>query len=263
MSSSLSVIKLGGSVLTELAAYAASAAFLARHCQGDSERRLLAVVSAEDGHTDELAREAGALASTPDPAVLDLLWSTGELRSVALLTLALKHAGVTCAAMNAHEAGLRKEAGAVALNPINLRAAIARHSVVVVPGFLATDRQQVVTLGRGGSDLSAVLVAASLDAGECVLVKDVDGYFTSDPAVEAGAAAIPSLTYEQAIAMADEGCPLVQRQALIAAKQANVRLIVRSFSGIGTVVSEDDTASELCERAARAEWGNGAPRASA
>jgi aspartate kinase len=263
VSNSLSVIKLGGSVLTDLAAYEASAAFLARQTQSDGERRLLAVVSAEDGHTDELAREAAALASTPDPAVLDLLWSTGELRSVALLTLALKHAGVSSAALNAHEAGLRKDDGAVALNPINLRAALARHSVVVVPGFLATSRQQIVTLGRGGSDLSAVLLAASLEAGECVLVKDVDGYFTEDPAVHARSTAIPALTYEEAIAIADRGCPLVQRQALVAAIQESVTLIVRSFCGVGTVVSKGDTASELCERAARAEWGNGAPRASA
>lgn len=233
----LSVVKLGGSVLTSLRAYEAAASFLARQSDSHTGLKMLAVVSAEDGHTDELAREAEALASRPDAAALDLLWSTGELRSVALLTLALKHAGVEAIGLNAHEAGLHSEAeGGVSLNPIAVRAAVSRHDVVVVPGFLATRRQQLVTLGRGGSDLSAVLLAAALRADECVLVKDVDGYFTHDPATDDRATPIPQLTFAQAIAMADEGCPLVQRQALVAARNAGIRLVVRSTTGTGTTV---------------------------
>src|SRR5688572_4275785 len=80
----LRIVKLGGSVLTGLSAYQAAAGFLKRE-GGDGARRLVAVVSAEYGHTDALAREAAELAATPDSAALDLLWSTGELRSVALL----------------------------------------------------------------------------------------------------------------------------------------------------------------------------------
>ncbi len=247
-SSSVAVVKLGGSVLTGLAAYQAAAAFLKEQTRG-GERRWIAVVSAEVGHTDALAREAGTLAAAPDPAALDLLWATGELRSVALLTLALKSAGVRAAGLNAHEAGLRLEAGSsdptaqstpgISLNGLALRAALADHHIVVVPGFLATRYQRLVTLGRGGSDLSAVVFASALSASRCVLIKDVDGYFTNDPATDANAARIPSIDYDTAIAMADAGCPLVQRQALVAAQAAGVPLVVRRFHGRGTTVTND------------------------
>jgi len=235
----LAIVKLGGSVLTGLAAYRQAASFLKSE-GGDGAWRLVAVVSAEYGHTDALAREASELAATPDPAALDLLWSTGELRSVALLTLALRAAGVSAAGLNAHEAGLRSlvDTDAIGFGGLALRAALARHRVVVVPGFLATRFQQIVTLGRGGSDLSAVLMAEALGADRCVLIKDVDGYFTSDPATHNDATPIESLTYTHALAMADANCPLVQRQALAAAERANVPLIVRSFTSTGTRVGE-------------------------
>lgn len=237
----LAVVKLGGSVLTGLSAYQAAASFLKRE-GGEGAWRLVAVVSAEYGHTDSLAREASALAATPDPAALDLLWSTGELRSVALLTLALKDAGVSATGLNAHQAGLRSSSSiasdAIGFSSLALRAALARHAVVVVPGFLATWFQQIVTLGRGGSDLSAVLLAEALGADRCILIKDVDGYFTSDPATHDDATPIESLTYTRALAMADANCPLVQRQALAAAGRAHVPLVVRSFTSIGTLVGE-------------------------
>ena len=256
----LAVVKLGGSVLTGLAAYQSAASFLKSEL-GQGAWRLVAVVSAEYGHTDSLAGEASELATTPDPAALDLLWSTGELRSVALLTLALKAAGVSALGLNAHEAGLRSRDAAlfdrrgplhpastgIAFSGLALRAALARNHVVVVPGFLATRAQQIVTLGRGGSDLSAVLLAEALGADRCVLIKDVDGYFTSDPATHDDARPIQTLAYTQALAMADDHCPLVQRQALAAAERANVPLIVRSFTSIGTLVGEPDSARRVID----------------
>jgi aspartate kinase len=253
----LAVIKIGGSVLTGLHAFESAASFLDKESL-DTESAvghwtMVAVVSAEFGHTDALAREARVLTRSPDPAALDLLWSTGELRSVALLTLALKNAGVAAAGLNAHEAGLRSAAtpDSVFLNDITLRAALARHRVVVVPGFLATRHQRLVTLGRGGSDLSAVLLAASLRADRCVLIKDVDGYFTDDPATNPHAKPIASLTFTAALAMADAGCPLVQRSALIAAERAGVPLSVRSFTSTGTVV--DDQISDAAANSPAAE----------
>jgi aspartate kinase len=248
----LAIVKLGGSVLTGLPAYRQAASFLKREF-GDSGSRLIAVVSAEYGHTDSLAREADALAAAPDSAARDLLWSTGEIRSVALLTIALRDAGVSAAGLNAHEAGIRSVAGsdAIGVGGVALRTALSRHAVVVVPGFLATCVQQIVTLGRGGSDLSAVLLAGALGADRCVLIKDVAGYFTSDPAADNDAQPIETLTYTRALAMADANCPLVQRQALAAAERARVPLVVRSFTSTGTIVGEPIPArhfpkSQLC-----------------
>ena len=241
----LAIVKLGGSVLTGLPAYREAAAFLKRE-GGDAACRIVAVVSAEYGHTDALAREAGELTTTPDAAALDLLWSTGELRSVALLTLALRNAGVAATGLNAHEAGL-SASESFEFRGLALRAALARHAVVVVPGFLATRCQQIVTLGRGGSDLSAVLLADSLGADRCILIKDVDGYFTADPATHDDAKPIETLTYTRALAMADASCPLVQRQALAAAERANVSLVVRSVTSIGTLVGAPVPARHLSE----------------
>src|SRR5262245_29649892 len=175
----LTVIKLGGSVLTGRDAIVEAASAVASRIT-DRATRFLVVVSAQHAETDSLLEEARAISPNPDAAALDLLWSTGELRSVALLTLALKSQGVDAVGLNVHEVGLRAGEDQASLNPIALCAALSRHSVVVVPGFLATQDHRVVTLGRGGSDLSAVLLAIQLRAGRCELIKDVDGYFTAD-----------------------------------------------------------------------------------
>jgi len=238
----LAVLKLGGSVLRGLAGYQRAAAFLRDEVQRTGSR-IVAVVSAEFGHTDLLWQEAQFLAPAADDDARDLLWSTGELRSVALLTIALRRAGVAAAGLNVHQTGLRLGSQTaegpieLVLNPLPLRAAIARHDVVVVPGFLATSRQQVVTIGRGGSDWSAVALAAALDAARCELVKDVAGFFTSDPQTSPDAVLINTLDYQAALAMADAGCPLVQRQAIDYARRFRLPLVVRSFDSAGTRVA--------------------------
>lgn len=233
------VIKLGGSVLTSLPSYNRAAEFLAGELYARPGSRIVAVVSAELGHTDLLAQEAQVLDPAPDARMLDLLWSTGEIRSVALLTLALRRAQIAATGLNAHQAGLRAhgEDGRIEFHLLPLRAALAHHEVVVVPGFLATERQALVTLGRGGSDLSAVLLARALGAAACVLVKDVDGYFTADPATDPTATRIGRLTYSEAISKALEGCPLVQRQALDEGRRGGFPLVVRSVTGTGTLVT--------------------------
>jgi aspartate kinase len=238
----IAVLKLGGSVLSGQNPYRRAAAFL-REEVTRTRTRIVAVVSAEYGHTDVLWSEAQAVSDVVDDDARDLLWSTGELRSVALLTLALRAVGLAAAGLNVHQTGLRIDSGRPAstdsleLNPLPLRAALGRHDVVVVPGFLATCRQQIVTLGRGGSDWSAVALAAALNASRCELIKDVPGYFTADPQTSSTAALIETLDYTTALEMADAGCPLVQRQAIDHARRAQLPLIVRSFDSLGTCVA--------------------------
>ena len=233
--SGVTVVKIGGSVLNGLDGYRRAAAWLAERAGAEP---LVVVVSAEFGQTDALLAQAASFSETPDADALDLLWSTGELRSVALLTLALRAEGVRAAGLNVHETGLHRRApGApVDLNPLSIRAALSRHAIVVVPGFLATSRQRVVTLGRGGSDWSAVVLAAALGASRCELIKDVAGYFTADPRVAGDARPIDHLDFDAAMRMADEGCPLVQRQASEEAARANLPLVVRSFESHGSLV---------------------------
>ena len=238
---SVTVVKLGGSVLTNADAYRRAATFVGGLAAAPGAR-VVAVVSAEQGHTDALLGEARGLTDEPDDDALALLWSTGELRSVALLTFALHAAGIRAAGLNVQETGIRLPRDGpgrsqIDFNTLSLRVSLARYRVVVAPGFLALSSQRVVTLGRGGSDLTAVLLTAALGATRCILIKDVDGYYTSDPRRCAGAELIPELSCDAALRMADGGCPLVQRQALAAACARGVELIVRSFESTGTRVA--------------------------
>ena len=112
----------------------------------------------------------------------------------------------------------------------------------IVPGFFGTKEGGVIaSLGRGGSDLSAVLLADELDATECELVKDVGGYFATDLNVDPRAEHIPQLCYEEALRMADDGCELVQQQAIEAARSARLRLVVRGLdeAAAASIVSLD------------------------
>jgi aspartate kinase len=225
-------VKIGGSVLTGAAAYRRAARALAERLTDRPGEPIVAVVSAQAGVTDALLREALDLSAPPAQEALDLLWSTGERRSVALLTLALHAAGVRAVAADVHEVGLRVEGDRPRHDrPLRLLALLATADVVVVPGFLAiAPGGRVATLGRGGSDLSAVLLAGGLQASTCELLKDVGGYFSADPAATRHAAHLPALDYDAAIGMARNGCELVQLGALEAARDLGVRLVVRGMA---------------------------------
>ena len=235
MSRDVVVIKLGGSVLTGRQAYRRAAGFLADRVVRHPGTRIIAVVSAEIGVTDALLATACEIADQPDPATLDLLWSTGELRSAALLTLALQARGVSAAALNVHQAGLVKAdnggaPGSARVRALRVLAFVSQYDVSVAPGFLARGGgDAVVSLGRGGSDLTAVLLAAGLGARRCELLKDVPGYFTADPKRDPHARPLATLSYERAIAMADSGCELVQPDALRAAREHQVPLVVSTM----------------------------------
>jgi aspartate kinase len=239
----VSVLKIGGSVLTGPEAYRRAAAFVRARLSARPDERIIAVVSAELGTTDALLAVAREIVEEPDPSALDLLWSTGELRSAALLALSLQAAGVKATAINIHQTGLIQPAdasipGASQLRPLRLRSLLARHDVVVAPGFLARGSgDAIVSLGRGGSDLTAVLVAAGLGAARCELLKDVPGYFSADPKRDPDARPLESLTYARAIEMAGDGCELVQRHALEAARDHGLPIVISAIGHErGTVI---------------------------
>lgn len=227
------VLKVGGSVLTGVKAFRRTALFL-KHRRGFSPNEKLAVVvSAQKLATDTLERRARGILRNPSVRALDLLWSTAELRSVALLTLHLEALEVSSVGLNVQETGLRFSAdddGRPALMGHYLESVLSKHDVVVVPGFLATRPDGVIaSVGRGGSDLSAVLLAIGLQASRCELVKDVPGYFEEDPRENARARHIPSLTFDDALRMAHSGCELVQTRALLTAAEVNLPLVIRSM----------------------------------
>ena len=185
--------------------------------------------------TDRLERQARRIVRTPSAPTLDLLWSTSELSSVVLLALDLEALEVSSVGLNVHETGLQfstdrqADPALPSLGERHLGVALSRHAVVVVPGFLATRSDGVVvSLARGGSDLSAVLLAIGLQAVRCELVKDLPGYFEEDPHENPRTLHIPSRSFEDAIHMAEEGCELVDRRAVLAAAEARLPLLIRS-----------------------------------
>jgi aspartokinase len=240
----VSVVKIGGSVLTGPQAYRRVAAFIGERLCAYPGERIVVVVSARQGMTDALLEAACDIAPDPDPCLVDLLWSTGETESAALLALSLQALGVRATAANIQQTGLVESGvaegpGQSAVRPLRLRALLDEHDVIVAPGFLARGAgDRVISLGRGGSDLTAVLLAAGLGAVRCELVKDVPGYFTGDPKRDPDARPLEHVTYARAIEMADAGCELVQRHALLAARDRKVPLVVRALGNQGaTIVS--------------------------
>ncbi len=239
------VLKLGGSVLVDDDSYRQAATFLVERLRRSSGDRSIVVVSARKGATDELERLAQGIAEAPNARSLDLLWSTAEMRSVALLTLHLEALGVAALGLNVHETGLRCNGSRQGQRRVQsfssqLRKSLEHHSIIVVPGFFGTlTNGSIVSLGRGGSDLSAVLLASEFGAERCELIKDVKGYFTEDPGNSPEARHLPWISYDNAIEMASRGCELVQRVALEAARENSLELIVRGFGDDvpGTVVS--------------------------
>jgi aspartate kinase len=239
------VLKIGGSIFTGPEAYRRAARFIRDRLHAVMDERYVTVVSAQNGTTDGHQRVANRIVRAPDARALDLLWATGELRSVALLTMHLHGLGISAVGLNVHETGLRilnspNGDGGIEFQSNQIERALSRCSVVVAPGFLATKIDgSIVSLGRGGSDLTAVLLARNLDATRCELVKDVPGYFTSDPNRDRAARHIPFLTYHRALAMADDGCDLVQRKAIEAASNSDLPLLIRSIdqTNIVSVIS--------------------------
>jgi len=231
----LSVLKIGGSVLRDDEGYRSAARYLRERLAARPDERLVVIVSARHGLTDELLDAARRAAVDPDPVALDLLWSTGEIASVAMLALNLQREHVRAIALNVHQTGLHVgegplRAGVATVRPLRLLAASASAPVVIVPGFLGVSAGGgIASLGRGGSDLTAVLLAIALGADGCELVKDVAGYFTADPHVDPLAHHIHTLPIDRAIAMAAEGCDLVQAAALDAARDAVLPVTVRSL----------------------------------
>lgn len=240
---SITVLKLGGSVLRDLPSYHACANLIRDRLRAAPRSRFVVVVSARFGETDELLSLARSISETAGGSTLDLLWSTGEIRSVATLALCLQARDVRAAAFDVHQTGIRRT-DRIDVDPGPLRRALDDYDVVIAPGFLALGHGgQVVTLGRGGSDLSAVAIAAAIQADRCELLKDVPGYFTADPRHDPRAEHLPAIDYERALRMASDGCDLVQAEALDAARRAGLTLVVcTALDARHTIISEADDA---------------------
>ncbi|MDP8914572.1 MAG: homoserine dehydrogenase [Pseudomonadota bacterium] len=235
----LCVLKFGSSVLREESDYPSVALEIYRHVR-DSEK-VVAVVSALAGQTDALLEQAQRVGGEAPDALVARLARVGELQSAALMALALSKVGVKACAMDPDEMGLIAEGDALDSDLVHLDAdavwaKLDSHDVVVVPGFTASHAQHgVVTLGRGGTDLSAVFFAARLGAHRVRLIKDVDGVYAEDPAKNPLAERFSQMSYAEA---AEASSGLIQPKAIRAAEVEDVLIEIAALgSGEATRIS--------------------------
>jgi aspartate kinase len=225
---------------------------VASHAAG---HRVAVVVSAMAGETDALvalAQEAGG--GEPDPREYDVLVSTGEQKSIALLAMTIQGLGQPACSFTGVQIGMRTDAAhsrarILSIDHERILAALERGEVAVIAGFQGTDeRGDITTLGRGGSDTSAVAVAAALSADVCEIYTDVDGVYTTDPNVVPAARKLDRISYEEMLEMASLGAKVLQIRAVKFATRYNVPIHVRStFSETeGTwVTREEDIVEQL------------------
>ncbi|WP_295544079.1 aspartate kinase [uncultured Thiohalocapsa sp.] len=216
----------------------------------DAGQQVVVVVSAMSGETDRLLTLAHALQAQPSPRELDVLLATGEQVTIALLAMALDAAGCPARSYTGAQVRVRTDsahnkARITNIDGARVRADLDAGRVVIVAGFQGIDEHgNITTLGRGGSDTSAVAMAAALKADECQIYTDVDGVYTTDPRIEPRARRLPRITFEEMLEMASLGSKVLQIRAVEFAGKYHVPLrVLSSFqAGEGTLITfeEDD-----------------------
>jgi aspartate kinase len=203
----------------------------ARRAQGD---QLVVVVSAMGDTTDRLLELARQVSDQPEARELDVLLSTGETVSMTLLAMALHALHVDAVSLSGAQAGLRTDtvygrARILAIDPGRVRRELDRGRVVIVAGFQGiTDELDVTTLGRGGSDTTAVALAAALRAKQCEIYTDVDGVYTTDPRVEPAARKLRDISYEEMLELAAVGAKVLHPRAVELGAVYDIPIIVAS-----------------------------------
>lgn len=230
-----------------------------KHVAGRVKRRVLAgdqvvvVVSAMGNTTDELIDLALSVAPEPDPRELDMLLSTGEQMSIALVAMALRAIGQEAVGLTGQQAGIYTRAqygsGRIArVEADRIKAELAAGRVPIIAGFQGiTDDAEIVTLGRGASDTTAVALAIALGADRCENCKDVEGVYTADPRIVPNARRLKDLTYEEMLELATQGSTVMHNRAVELASVYNLPILVTSsmVESPGTLIRGE---AELEER---------------
>jgi len=214
--------------------------------------QVVAVVSAMGKTTDRLVGYAREIDPDPEPRELDMLLSSGERESTALLAMAIRKLGVPAVSMSGAMAGIltdehHNEATILEVRPFRVRDALDRGQIVVVAGFQGESyRGEITTLGRGGSDTTAVALAAALDADHCDIFSDVDGVYSGDPRALDDATRIDQLGYEEMQELARHGARVLNAQAVEFARGRQIAIFARATRGGEghTVIRKDEAFQE-------------------
>jgi aspartate kinase len=214
--------------------------------------RMVVVVSAMGKTTDSLVALAGAITAAPDPREMDMLLATGEQVTIGLLAMALTALGRPASSFTGPQVGLVTDAAHTRarirrITGDRIMAALEAGRIAVVAGFQgATESGDITTLGRGGSDLTGVALAAALKADVCEIFTDVDGVYTADPNVVPDARKLARVSYDEMLEMASLGSKVLQARSVEFAKKFSVPVHVRSTfkPDPGTLVTREDTSME-------------------
>ncbi|EQB40097.1 aspartate kinase [Sulfurimonas hongkongensis] len=213
---------------------------------------VVVVVSAMSGETNKLVEYAEHFSKTPTRAELDMLLSSGERVTASLLAIALNELGFDAVSMTGRRAGivtdtLHTKARIEGIDPTTMNEALKEGKIIVVAGFQGiTPDGRVTTLGRGGSDLSAVAIAGAIKADLCEIYTDVDGIYTTDPRIEPKAKKLDMISYDEMLELASLGAKILQNRSVELAKKLNVNLVTRtSFSNEeGTLITKEENIME-------------------
>lgn len=229
---SLIVQKFGGSSVRDAQRIRNVAGIIAEtYLEGND---VLVVLSAQGDTTDDLIAKAEEINSHPSKREMDMLLSTGEQISVALCAMALESIGLPCVSLTAWQVGIQTTAvhGDARIKRIDserVQAELDQHRIVLITGFQGMDRAgDVTTLGRGGSDTSAVALAAAFRAKLCQIYTDVDGVYTADPRIVPNARHLDEITYDEMLELASQGAGVLHNRSVELAKKFRVDLEVLS-----------------------------------
>jgi aspartate kinase len=245
----LMIQKFGGSSVADAEKIANVARRVAESAR---EHQLIVVVSAMGKTTDSLVSLARQITPAPDPREMDMLLSTGEQVTIALLAMALHGLGFKARSFTGAQAGMRTDSAHTSarlarIDVERLRDALDAGAIAVVAGFQGlSDRDEITTLGRGGSDLTAVALAAALSADVCEIYTDVDGVYTADPNIVPDARKLPRVAYDEMLEMASLGAKVLQSRSVEFAKKYAVPVHVRSTfkPEPGTLVTKEESEME-------------------
>ena len=210
---------------------------------------VVVVVSAMSGVTNQLVDYASHYTKDPDGVAMDMLLSSGERVTCALLTIALINLGYPAVGLSGRLAGIitdsvHTKARIEAIDTKRMKEELKAGKIVVVAGFQGIDEKgDVTTLGRGGSDLSAVAIAGALNADLCEIYTDVDGVYTTDPRIEPKAKKLDKISYDEMLELASLGAKVLQNRSVELAKKLNVNLVTRSSfnHNEGTLITKEES----------------------
>jgi len=220
----------------------------------DEGNDVVVIVSAMSGETNKLLEFANHFSKKPPQREVDLLVSSGERVTSALLSIALQEMGYKAIALTGRQAGIKTDsnhtkARIAEIDPTPMQNQIKQGKIVVVAGFQGINENgDVTTLGRGGSDLTAVAIAGALNADVCEIYTDVDGIYTTDPRIESKAKRLDRISYDEMLELASMGAKVMQSRSVELAKKLNVDILVKSSfkeeDNQGTLITKEENVME-------------------